>query len=674
MTLNQTRRQYPASNSSRTFHRLHEASVVDGSYDAVEDLLTELLLARKESSNPDLGDFYPASDFVLELLLLEALNVSDVELFDVELAKARVHKGFSHAIVDLDALAEVTGEELALSDAAEVIDGVEGNQINLVDAASGTLSASENRENQAPNEWPEESPRANGSHSETLFARAPSPSPSPTTILHQRRLSLFSHFDALLQNSCRNARHLLQMQALLVTSSLFRNPFLARTVLSRASHLCNFAYTLLIFRTINSLGTFCVNTVIKSYCNSHAPREAIVFYFRSLMCGFFPNSYTFVPLVASCAKMGCIDSGKECHAQATKNGVDSVLPVQNSLIHMYACYGDVQLARVLFDGMLSRDLVSRNSIIDGIMMVGELNAAHRLLNEMPDRNLVTWNVMISGYLKGRNPGYAMKLFREMGRLGLRGDARTMVCVATACGRKVEDARRVFERMGERNLVSWNAMILGHCIRGSPEDGLGLFDVMIGMGKMKYGVESDETPRLLPDEVPSLVFSVRVLGRRCWLRGEEFLRSIAEFDGDMSRESLAWASLLGLCHFKRDAYLGERIAKILIEMDPKNRACYQFLLIIYAVSAQWQNVSGVQKLIKERRLGIIARSSLVDLKNIVHNFKVTDKGQEGIEAHCLCKTHFLSHHGLFYFPATEGLVVEMINLLIIEMDYSKDARK
>ena len=153
-----------------------------------------------------------------------------------------------------------------------------------------------------------------------------------------------------------------------------------------------------------------------------------------------------MPLVASCAKMGCIDSGKECHAQATKNGVDSVLPVQNSLIHMYACCGDVQLARVLFDGMLSRDLVSRNSIIDGIMMVGELNAAHRLLNEMPDRNLVTWNVMISGYLKGRNPGYAMKLFREMGRLGLRGDARTMVCVATACGRS--------GRLKGREVGSW----------------------------------------------------------------------------------------------------------------------------------------------------------------------------------------------------------------------------
>ena len=78
-------------------------------------------------------------------------------------------------------------------------------------------------------------------------------------------------------------------------------------------------------------------------------------------------------------------------------------------------------------------------------------------------------------------------------------------------------------------------------------------------------------------------------------------------------------------------MGERIAKLLVDMDPKNLTCYQFLLIIYAVSAQWENVSEVQKLVKERRLEIIPGSSLVDLKNIVHNFKVTDKGQEGIEA-------------------------------------------
>ncbi|XP_061367757.1 pentatricopeptide repeat-containing protein At3g51320 [Gastrolobium bilobum] len=518
-------------------------------------------------------------------------------------------------------------------------------------------------------------------------------------------------FQALLQSSCQSARNLLQIQALLITSSLFRNPFLARTLLSRSSHLCHLAYTLFIFRYVNPLDTFCVNTVIQAYCNSHVPHEALVFYFRSLTNRFFPNSYTFVPLIGSCSKMGCVDSGRKCHAQALKNGVDSVLQVQNSLIHMYACCGDIQLARVLFDNMLIRDFVSWNSIIDGYVTIGDLRDAHALFDEMPDRNLVTWNVMISGYLKARNPGYAMKLFREMGKIGLKGNARTMVSVVTACGRsarlkegrsvhgsiirmfvgsslildtalidmyckcrRVEVANRVFERMTDRNLVSWNAMILGHCIRGSPEDGLSLFDIMIGMAKMKHEVESVESPsadrglvRLLPDEITFIgilcacaraemltegrcyfkqmtdVFDVKPNFAHFWCmanllanvglvdEAEEFLRSMAKFDGDMSHESLLWASLLGLCRFKRDVYLGERIAKLLVDMDPKNIVCYQFLLNIYAVAAQWENVSRVQKLMKERRLGIMPGSSLADLKYIVHNFKVSNKRQEGIEA-------------------------------------------
>ncbi|XP_027361716.1 pentatricopeptide repeat-containing protein At3g51320 [Abrus precatorius] len=550
----------------------------------------------------------------------------------------------------------------------------------------------------------------------TLFTRPITSAKTCTSSLRNEKnptFSLFSplHFETLLQRSCHSVHHLLQTQALLITSTLFRNPFLARTVLSRASHLCHVAYTLLIFRHLNSFDTFCVNTVINAYSNSHVPHQALVFYFHSLRNGFFPNSYTFVPLVGSCAKMGCIDYGGECHAQVIKNGVDSVLPVQNSLIHMYACCGVIRVARVIFDSMLTRDLVSWNSIVDGYMVAAELSDAHQLFGVMPERNLITWNVMISGYLKARNPGYAMKLFREMCRMGLRGNARTMVCVATACGRsarfkegrsvhgsivrmfmrsslildtalidmyckcgRVEIAQRVFERMTNRNLVSWNAMILGHCIRGCPEDGLNLFDVMVGMGKMKHEIETDQSlsadrglVRLLPDEVTFIgilcacaraellsegrsyfkqmtdVFGVKPNFAHFWCmanllanvghvdEAEEFLQSMAKFDGDMSYESLIWASLLGLCCFKREVYLGEQIAKLLVDMDPKNLACYQFLLIIYAVAAQWENVSRVQNLMKERGIEIIPGSSLMDLKNIVHNFKVSNKGQEGIEA-------------------------------------------
>lgn len=521
------------------------------------------------------------------------------------------------------------------------------------------------------------------------------------------------HFQSLLQPShCQTTHHLLQIQALLITSSFYRNPFLSRTLLSRASNLCTVDFTFLIFHHFNNpLDTFCVNTVISSYSNSHVPHKAIVFYFTSLKIGFFANSYTFVSLISACSKMACVDNGSMCHGQAVKNGVDFVLPVENSLVHMYGSCGDVEVARVMFDGMVSRDLVSWNSMIDGYVKVGDLSGAHKLFDVMPERNLVTWNCLISGFLNGRNPGYALKLFREMGRLRIRGNARTMVCAVTACGRsgrlkegksvhgsmirlfmrsslildtalidmyckcgRVEAASKVFERMSSRNLVSWNAMILGHCIHGNPEDGLSLFGLMVGMKSVKGEVEVNESPsadrglvRLLPDEITFIgilcacaraellsegrsyfkqmidVFGLKPNFAHFWCmanllanvelidEAEECLKNMTKFDGYISQESLLWASLLGLCRFKRDVYLGEQIAKLLVDMDPKNLAYYQFLLIIYAVAAQWENVSGVQKLMKERKLGIIPGSNLVDLKNIVHNFKVSNNRREGIEA-------------------------------------------
>ncbi|CAL5188179.1 unnamed protein product [Lathyrus oleraceus] len=546
---------------------------------------------------------------------------------------------------------------------------------------------------------------------------APSSSSSPFLSQDKKTTPPFLthlHFQSLLTpSSCQTTRHLLQIQALLITSSVYRNLFLARTLLSRASNLCDVSFTFLVFQHFNNpLDTFCVNTVINSYCNSHVPHEAVGFYFRSLRIGLFPNSYTFVPLIGSCSNMGCVESGGMCHAQAMKNGVDFVVPVQNSLVHMYASCGNVLLARVVFDEMFSPDLVSWNSMIDGYVKVGDLSGAHQLFDVMPERNLVTWNSMISGFLKGRNPGYALKLFREMGRLGLRGNARSLVCVVMACGRsgrlkegksvhgsiirlfvrsslildtalidmyckcrRVEVAGEVFERMGSRNLVSWNAMILGHCIHGSPEDGLNLFDLMVGMERMKGEVEVDENPsaadkglvRFLPDEITFIgilcacaraellsegrsyfkqmvdVFGVKPNFAHFWCmanllanvglvdEAEECLKSMAKFDGDMSQESLLWAGLLGLCRFKRDVYLGEQIAELLVDMDPKNLSYYQFLLIIYAVAAQWENVSRVQKLMKERKLGIIPGSSLMDMKHTVHNFKVSNKRHEGIEA-------------------------------------------
>ena len=271
--------------------------------------------------------------------------------------------------------------------------------------------------------------------------------------------------------------------------------------------------------------------MIKAYSFSSFPHQAVVFYFQMLTNGcFIPNSYTFVPLLGACAKIGCSKSAQKCQGLTVKFGVVNMLPVQNSLIHMYGCCGVIEFSMKVLVEMSERDLVSWNSFIDGCVKVCDLGLAHKLFDAMPKKNVIPWNIMINGYLKDGNPGCALKLFREMMEMGLVGNEKTVVSVLSACcksarlkeGRsvhgfliknglksniiidtalvnlycncqKVELARRMFDKIENRNLVCWNAMILGHCIQGNPEDGLKLFTDMVDQSRVRGegGISPDE---------------------------------------------------------------------------------------------------------------------------------------------------------------------------------------
>ncbi|KAK2997101.1 hypothetical protein RJ639_024815, partial [Escallonia herrerae] len=236
--------------------------------------------------------------------------------------------------------------------------------------------------------------------------------------------------------------------------------------------------------------------------------------------------------------------------------------------------------------------------------------------------------MLVGYLNGGNPGSGLKLFRKMACMGIRGNDTTMVTVLTACGRSArwregrsihgfiirtlvnlnliidtalidmyskckrsDVARIVFDRMPIKNLVCWNAMILGHCIHGNPEDGLSLYSKVVSKTRPEVrevdfdkGVEPDG--RLLPDEIT--------------------------FVGDLG------------------VMLGERIAKALIEENPGNDLSHAFLLNIYAVAGCWEDVARMKDLIKEKGVRRVPGCSLADLKEIVHNLKVGEEWKQEIK--------------------------------------------
>ncbi|KAJ9703796.1 hypothetical protein PVL29_005181 [Vitis rotundifolia] len=528
-----------------------------------------------------------------------------------------------------------------------------------------------------------------------------------------RKISRSNSCLALLE-TCRNMRQLSQIQAYLIISGLFRKPFVASKVLKVSADYADVNYTILIFRSIDSPDTVCVNAVIKAYSISSVAHQALVFYFETLRNGFMCNSFTFPPLFSCCRKMGCVEYGEKFHGQAIKNGVDNVLDVQNSMVHMYGCCGVVECAEKVFGEMSKRDLVSWNSIIDAYAKLGHLVLAHRLFDAMPERNAVSWNIMMGGYLKGGNPGCALKLFREMAKAGLRGGETTMVSVLTACCRsarlkegrsihgalirtflkpslildtalidmyskceRVDVARVVYDRMTKRNLVCWNAMILGHCIHGNPEDGLRLFEEMVdgirsedGEINLDKGIKRIEGQGLIPDEITFIgvlcacaregllaegrsyysqminTFHIKPNFAHYWCmanlfagvglvqEAEEILRSMPEEDEDLSWESSFWAGLLSSCRFQGEVFLGERIATYLIESEPQNISYYRLLLNVYAVAGRWEDVARVKEMVKERGIKQMPGCNLADLKEIVHEFKLGEKWQQGMEVNTM----------------------------------------
>lgn len=149
---------------------------------------------------------------------------------------------------------------------------------------------------------------------------------------------------------------------------------------------------------------------------------------------------------------------------------------------------------------------------------GDIKGAYDLFSGMSDRSVRSWTLMISGFAQCGKPKEAVRLFLEMEEAGVRANEVTVVAVLTACadlgdldlGRRIhefskqsgfsrnvricntliemyvkcgclEDARRVFDAMKERTVVSWSAMISGLAMHGQAEEALRLFSNMIQIG-------------------------------------------------------------------------------------------------------------------------------------------------------------------------------------------------
>eukprot|EP01018_Ginkgo_biloba_P034138 Gb_28038 [translate_table: standard] len=174
---------------------------------------------------------------------------------------------------------------------------------------------------------------------------------------------------------------------------------------------------------------------------------------------------------------------KQVHAHMFTNGFNQNIILETKLVSMYAFCGSMENARLLFDRINIRDVLSWNEMIKGYACKGFCEEALTLYYEMQRSGIQPNNFTFPFVLKACAALSALQEGKEIHDQVVRTGFESYVFVGNAlvdmyakCG-CVQVARELFDKMSKRDVVSWNAMIAGYAQNGHPNEALTLFNEM-----------------------------------------------------------------------------------------------------------------------------------------------------------------------------------------------------
>jgi pentatricopeptide repeat protein len=345
----------------------------------------------------------------------------------------------------------------------------------------------------------------------------------------------------------------------------------------------------------------------------------------------------------ACVSIANLRIGQQLHLLSLKKALSANLAVANALIHVYCNCAHLLDARRIFD-------------------------------EIPEKNLVTWNTLIAGYSQC-NPLMALQLFRDM---NLQQNCFTLTSITSSCaglaalglGKQVHgavlrrnygedlqlsnalvdmyskcgsiaDAKRMFNRMGCKDKLSWTAMICGYGMNGYANEAIQLFSSMIHAGVCPDHVvflalisacshaglvdegwnffRSMTTEYKIQPKKEVYGCVINLLARAGRLREAFDLINRMPFAPDES----IWGALLGACKMHKNVELGRLVARRIIEVNPDGAKTYILLANIYAAGNKWGEYAVTRRLLRGIGNRKEAGMSWIDVNDKMYSFNTAD---------------------------------------------------
>lgn len=224
------------------------------------------------------------------------------------------------------------------------------------------------------------------------------------------------------------------------------------------------------------------NTMISAYAGHGDGEEALRLFQGMYSEGIKPNAVTVISTLLACASVDYSEEGKLVHMYIVDNGITSNV-VGNALVSMYAKCGGLQDALSVFQKMPCRDEVSWNAMLSAYAQQGKAEEALQLYRQMnwegAEPGKVTYMTILNACAGPTDLGEGRIIHEHIIRSGIESDVvlgTALLNMYRKCG-NVGDARRTFDKLLQRNLVSWNVMVTTYAQHGDGKEALDIFKMM-----------------------------------------------------------------------------------------------------------------------------------------------------------------------------------------------------
>ena len=203
--------------------------------------------------------------------------------------------------------------------------------------------------------------------------------------------------------------------------------------------------------------------------------------------GVHGNSFTYPLLLKACANLASIPHGTMIHGHVVRLGFQGDVFVQTALIDMYSKCSHVEYARRTFVEMPQRSIVSWNAMISAYSRVSWMDKALSLLKEMWvlgfEPSSSTFVSILSGYsdpdcFNFRWQGMSIHCcLIKLGLVDFEVSLANSLMGMYVQFSQMDEARKVFDLMDERSIISWTTIMGGYVKVGQIVEAFDLFNQM-----------------------------------------------------------------------------------------------------------------------------------------------------------------------------------------------------